>query len=93
VVSSALQALSNTSPGLGTACFHICENGRHRLSVDLFQLEFQSTGTEPGEQDIQVAHFAEQPRQPLQFTFDSFTPSLFDDLRQCTKLAPQPAGG
>jgi hypothetical protein len=89
----ALEAVSNTMASLAAARFYACEKRCQRESVDLFQLEFPSTVAQPGEQDIQVAHFSEQAGNPFQLALDSSAPWLVDEMFKRMKLTPQAATG
>ena len=53
------------------APFHAFRSWRKRKSVSLRPLKFLGTRTQPSKQDIQVAHFAEHPGQPLEFALEA----------------------
>ena len=66
---------------------------RQRLQFYLVALWLRRGGPQAGNQDIQVAHQAQQPGHALQFSLDVFTPFFTDHVLECAELASKPASG
>ena len=92
-VPLALDAVMNALRSLRPAGFQPREKGRERLAVSFVADPFRGGEPQAGQQDIQVAHFAEQPGQPFQFSLDLLAPSGGDHVLECAQLATKPAGG
>src|ERR1017187_5970551 len=92
-VPIAPQAVMDGLRSHRAAGFQPREKRCQRLRANSVPLSLGGGFVQAGKQDIQVAHFAEQPSQPLQLSLNLLTPFFTDLVLECTKLATKPAGG
>ena len=70
MVTIAREAVSEALRSLATAFFQITKSGASDRRSAVFRSSSSSILTQPGNQDIEVAYFAEQPGQPFQLALE-----------------------